>query len=213
MNLVDELNVYCERTGPEFWSEPINALTNLAFVIVAALIWPRTKIVPEARILTVILASVGLASGVFHTVAQVWAALADSLSIVVFAIYYIYLANRDYLAQPPRRALLMTAGFVPYAVITIPLFSLLPVLGVSAAYMPLPVMIFAYGVWLWRNDAQLGRGLVLGAFILLVSLTFRSFDMALCASIPFGTHFMWHILNGVMLGWMILVYLRFRARD
>jgi hypothetical protein len=26
--------------------------------------------------------------------------------------------------------------------------------------------------------------------------------------IPLGTHFLWHVLNGIMLGWMIVVYLR-----
>jgi len=25
----------------------------------------------------------------------------------------------------------------------------------------------------------------------------------LCASVPHGTHFMWHILNAIMLGWMV----------
>ena len=33
-------------------------------------------------------------------------------------------------------------------------------------------------------------------------------DDAVCASFPIGSHFMWHILNGIMLGWMILVYCR-----
>jgi hypothetical protein len=38
-----------------------------------------------------------------------------------------------------------------------------------------------------------------------VSLTFRAVDGPLCEVLPMGTHFMWHILNGVMLGWMIEV--------
>ena len=32
-NLHSHIDLYCDRTGPEFWSEPVNALTNLAFVI------------------------------------------------------------------------------------------------------------------------------------------------------------------------------------
>ncbi|TIW90088.1 MAG: hypothetical protein E5V59_23470, partial [Mesorhizobium sp.] len=31
------VDLYCERTGPEFWSEPVNVLTNLAFI--AAGLW------------------------------------------------------------------------------------------------------------------------------------------------------------------------------
>jgi hypothetical protein len=44
MALRDQLNNYCERTGPDFWSEPLNAFTNAAFLIaafVAYLIWRR----------------------------------------------------------------------------------------------------------------------------------------------------------------------------
>ena len=27
------IDIYCERVGPEFWSEPVNAVTNGAFII------------------------------------------------------------------------------------------------------------------------------------------------------------------------------------
>ncbi len=29
------VNSYCERTDPGFWSEPVNALTNAAFLVAA----------------------------------------------------------------------------------------------------------------------------------------------------------------------------------
>ena len=38
-----------------------------------------------------------------------------------------------------------------------------------------------------------------------MSLFFRTVDDAVCGAVPVGTHFLWHILNGVMLGWMIRV--------
>jgi len=44
--------------------------------------------------------------------------------------------------------------------------------------------------------------------ILCVSLVFRSLDEAVCPLVPIGTHPMWHLLNGLMLGWMIEVYRR-----
>ena len=62
---------------------------------------------------------------------------------------------------------------------------------------------------LWRRAPVLARGFVIGAVILLVSLTFRSVDERVCDHIPLGTHFLWHILNGIMLGWMIEVYRRY----
>jgi hypothetical protein len=40
----------------------------------------------------------------------------------------------------------------------------------------------------------------------------RTIDGAVCEAVPLGTHFLWHILNGIMLGWMIEVWRRHPAR-
>jgi hypothetical protein len=50
-----------------------------------------------------------------------------------------------------------------------------------------------------------------GVGILAVSLVFRSIDQAVCPGFPLGTHFLWHVLNAVMLGWMIRVMVADRA--
>ena len=68
-------------------------------------------------------------------------------------------------------------------------------------------MILLYA-WLLRADAALSRGLALGAGVLLLSLTFRSLDMPVCEILHIGTHFAWHILNAIMLAWMIEVLRR-----
>jgi hypothetical protein len=59
-----------------------------------------------------------------------------------------------------------------------------------------------------RRAPSTARGLAVGAGILTVSLTFRTLDQPLCAVWPKGTHFLWHILNATMLGWMIETYRR-----
>jgi len=41
--------------------------------------------------------------------------------------------------------------------------------------------------------------LYLAAAIFLISLTFRSIDQWVCGWFPLGTHFIWHLLNGVVL--------------
>jgi hypothetical protein len=33
------IDSYCERTGPDFWSEPFNALSNLSFIVAAVVGW------------------------------------------------------------------------------------------------------------------------------------------------------------------------------
>ena len=52
------------------------------------------------------------------------------------------------------------------------------------------------------------HALALGAGMLTVSIVVRSVDLPLCSTLPSGTHFLWHLLNAAMLGWMIEVYRR-----
>ncbi len=201
---------YCERTGPEYWSEPVNAITNAAFLIAAAILRRRSHGAPLAQALCVILGLIGVGSYLFHTHAQGWAALADVTPIAAFILLYVFAANRDFFGMRWGWALLGAAGFVPYAALTIPVFSSLPFFSISAAYWPVPLLILIYAGLLGRLHPALGWGLAGGAGVLILSLVFRSVDELVCPSLPLGTHFMWHILNGVMLGWMIEVYLRHR---
>ena len=83
-------------------------------------------------------------------------------------------------------------------------------LGVSAGYLGLPVMILGYAIVLAGRLPEVARGLALGAGLLLVSLCLRGLDMAWCADWPRGTHFGWHLLNAVMLAWMIEVWRRWK---
>ena len=37
MNWSQPVDLYCERLDPSFWAEPLNAFTNLSFLIAAAI--------------------------------------------------------------------------------------------------------------------------------------------------------------------------------
>jgi len=39
----------------------------------------------------------------------------------------------------------------------------------------------------------------IGAGLFCAAITFRSIDWLVCDYIPFGTHFLWHLLNGGLL--------------
>lgn len=201
---------YCERTGPEYWSEPINAVTNAAFLIAAFIMWRRTRGagLPLATAMVVVLAVIGVGSWLFHTHANRLTGLMDVLPILGFILLYVFAATRDYFGARGWVAALVTAGFVPYAAATVPLFAMVPGLGSSAGYAPVPLLILIYAALLRRRYPATARGLAVGAGILIVSLIFRTLDQPLCDVVPLGTHFMWHILNGLMLGWMIEVYRR-----
>jgi uncharacterized membrane protein (GlpM family) len=210
MGWFDAVDGYCERLGPGFWAEPVNAVTNGAFLIAAGVMWGRARGQPMAQAMVAVLAAIGVGSWLFHTHANRLTGLMDVLPILTFILLYVFAASRDFLGLKPWQAGLCTLAFIPYAAATVPLWAMVPGLGSSAGYAQVPVLILAYAVLLRQRAPATARGLAIGAGFLILSLTFRTLDGPLCGVIPLGTHFLWHILNAVMLGWMIEVWLRHR---
>lgn len=209
MDWTRAIDAYCERIDASFWSEPVNAVTNLAFIVAALVMWRRTAGLVWGRLLSAVLFVIGVGSFLFHTFAQAWAATADTVPILVFVLIYIFLSNRDFWGWRWWAAALGAAAYVPFSSLVTPVFKSLPFFGISSFYWPLPLLIFVYAALLARRSPELARGLAIGAGILCVSLTFRSLDGLLCEAFPLGTHWLWHCLNAVMLGWMIEVWRRY----
>jgi hypothetical protein len=203
----EQIIAYCERADFGFWAEPVNAVTNAAFLIAAAMVWPMTRGLPLARAMAVVLSLIGVGSFLWHTFATRWAGLADVLPILGFILLYLFAATRDFLGARVWVAALGTVLFLPYAAaFAWGAGQVVPGLGANAAYLSVAALIAAYGLWLRQTPT--GRGLVMGAGILCLSLGARIADDAVCPAFHTGSHFLWHILNGIMLGWMIRVYVR-----
>lgn len=208
MNWSEQGDYYCERTDLSYWSEPMNAVSNGAFLVAAAWMWRRCSGVVWARVLCAILFVIGIGSFLFHTHATRWAELADVVPIATFILVYLFLVNRDVFGMRWWWAVLATLGFAPYAYVMVPILDSIPFLRISDFYWAVPILLLVYAALLRRRFPATARGLAIGALILCVSITIRSLDQGLCAHWPIGTHFIWHILNATMLGWMIEVYRR-----
>lgn len=214
MDLHQQLNNYCERLGPEFWSEPLNAVTNAAFLIAALaayLMWRRRTPDDWAGLsLIIILAAIGVGSFLFHTFATVWAVLADVIPIVIFIHVYLFFALNRFLKLPWWAALgIVIVFFAATPAVSDTLFA--PLVGSSAGYVPALLAIFVVGALFARNNRKLGAQVLLTGLVFLASLTFRTLDEPLCGYIEFGVHFMWHILNGIVLFLLIRVLILQRA--
>ncbi|MEM6306970.1 MAG: ceramidase domain-containing protein, partial [Pseudomonadota bacterium] len=210
MNWTAQSDNYCERVDLTYWAEPFNAITNAAFIIAALIMLYRlrgTGLV-GGYVLTAVLAAIGTGSYLFHTHATNWALLADVAPIGLFILTYLYLVYTRYLNWPWWAGVLGTVAFAPYAAAMLPVLNALPFFNISNFYWTVPVLLFAFAPFVARTNRQTARGMVIGALILCMSITLRSLDMLLCDVFPIGTHIFWHILNGVMLGWMIEVYRR-----
>jgi Ceramidase len=193
------VDLYCERTDASLWAEPANALTNAAFLLAAAaafVLWRRAggRDWP-ALALTVVVAVVGLGSFAFHTVATRGAMLADVIPIAIFIYGYLLLALRRFLRLS---AGVSAAIVVVYAMGAQALSWLAPsgALNGSIGYLPALVALIAMAR-ATRGPAR--RGLELAVMLFTVSLALRTIDLAACETFRLGTHFLWHLLNAVVL--------------
>lgn len=218
MDWTRAIDNYCERLGPEFWAEPWNAVTNLAFILAAAVGYrDATRSgrldVPFAILVTITI-MVGIGSFLFHTMATFWALLADVIPIQLFIVFYFALAMRRFAGFPWWGAVLATVAFMAVSAVGGNALRDLTggALNGSEGYVPPLLALVVIGLALvaaGRTGA--GWSLVVAGGIFAVSLTFRTLDMAVCSRFTVGTHFLWHTLNGVLLGFLLVAMVRYGA--
>lgn len=212
----EQIDIYCERADFSFWAEPLNAVTNIAFIIAALvclnLMVRRDRVEPLTILLFVILCAIGVGSFLFHTFATRWAGAADTIPILLFILVYLYAATRRFFGAPVWMSLAVPLLFVPGAIgFQAAWGAVLPSVNGSEGYFPVLIILALYGVALARTGHAAATGLFATTALLSLSLTFRSVDAAACALVPFGTHFMWHVLNGLLLGVVLATFIRHGA--
>lgn len=195
------IDIYCERLGPGFWAAPLNALTNLSFFIAAFLAYrlarDKNLLRPESGLLILLMAMIGTGSFLFHTFATGWAQLADVLPILLYQIAFIVVYTREVISRRKHITLGMLGLFFTliYGVGHLPP----DMLNGSLSYAPAILMLGLLSVFHYMKSKQEKGLLFMAAAVFGVSLTLRSVDMALCPAFHMGTHFFWHMLNGVVL--------------
>jgi hypothetical protein len=193
------VDLYCERTDPSFWAEPVNALSNVAFLIAAALAyrdWHQRRNDVAVLLLIAVTVLVGLGSFAFHTLATRGAVLLDVIPIALFIHGYLYVTLRRYIGLGIALSLVIVVAFFAF---TQALTSVLPrgLLNSSVGYLPALAAMLVVG-WAVRAEPA-GRTILSAAGVFAASLTFRTVDLWICANLPLGTHAAWHVLNATVL--------------
>ncbi len=203
---MDNVDLYCERVGAGFWAEPINALTNIVFILAAWGAWHLSRrsatLPPRVWLLLSTAVAIGIGSFVFHTVATNWARVLDVLPILIFQLLFLWLYVRRVIALTQPISGLLLAGFLAAAFLG---RQFPEVLNGSLIYAPALLVIGVLGLYHSRT-AAIGRfDLLAAAAVPAASLFFRTIDDTVCSTFPIGTHFLWHLLNGAV------VYLAMRS--
>jgi len=225
MTFGEHVFLYCERgTNEALLAEPINAISNVAFLLAALIglqlvLWrPPEERSPDHFLLPVLVLFIGLGSLAFHLYADQVTALADVVPISLFMLVYLGFALNRFLGVPPAWTVLVVIGFAAIVAITMQVqcsagaIGLLgpdvpgakPCLNGSLFYLPALVALIVVGLVLSERGHRAAPYLLWAAAILAVSITLRSLDLALCDQVVIegrkvGTHFAWHVLNALAL--------------
>ena len=215
--LFTSIDNYCERTGPEIWSEPLNALTNLAFVaagIVGIVLCRRHGADRFAVLLSWWAVVIGVGSGLFHTFANGITLYADVLPIIAFILLLNWYVLTRFLDVRAMMALAVLVAFylVAGALTGFAPASLREATNGTIGYLPAFLGLLFFGGWLSRRGHAAARHMYWAAGLFVVSACFRSVDMALCADVPIGTHFLWHSLNSLVLGVLLAGVARYGGK-
>ncbi len=214
MNWSEQIFTYCERgQDPAFWAEPLNAISNGAFIVAAIaafIIWflqPHNNRRMVDFLLILLVAVIGTGSFLFHTLATRWASLADIIPIGIFMLAYMAYALKRFV----NVGWLITAFGVVVFVIALWQAGEMRCGGGgrcfngSVAYFPAFFAMLLLGIVLAVQRHAAAVSLISASVIFAVSLTARSIDMEICRMTvvdgqgPIGTHFIWHTLNATLL--------------
>lgn len=221
--LTTPVDIYCERTSPAFWAEPWNAATNLSFILAGVWGWREARARGEGNPLVWLLVAlafgIGIGSFLFHTYAQVWAGLADTIPIWTFVALYCFVAASRLGGIRPGRVL--AAALVLAAVAALFIANAggeapdtprgPPPLNGSLQYAPAVVAFAIFTAIAYMRGHPLRHWVASAGGMFLLSLTARTFDHAVCGAFPLGLHWIWHLLNGVVIALVLQILIR--ARD
>ncbi|MBT8433595.1 MAG: ceramidase [Gammaproteobacteria bacterium] len=200
------VDLYCERIDSGFWAEPVNAFTNISFVFAAWIVW-RYAVHKQTRdssivVMTGMIVAIGIGSFLFHTMATPLTRWLDIIPIFAFQLLYIGFYTRRIINLPVAVISILLLVFVAAAVYGKQFPN---VINGSLIYAPALLVTIILG-WYHYQSRKVERSLLFAAAsIFLLSIFFRSIDYMICPQIILGTHYLWHILNAVV------IYLAMRA--
>lgn len=197
---------YCERTQWGLWAEPMNLISNLAFIIIFIYLLYQIRTFKKVSKIYYFFASlvlgIGVGSILFHSLATPFAKWLDILPIFTFIFFYILWANQKILNLKLPLNLFILGLFIATTVFLNQVAS--HILTGSLAYIPAWIYLAAFSSIKTQN-LFLKRRLQTATMLFTLALIARVTDNIICPIIPIGTHFIWHILNACLLYYLCTI--------
>ena len=185
---------YCERIGNSFFAEPINFLSNAAFLFSAFFIFKLLKNHNEKSIgywiLFCFVLLIGLGSSLWHSFRTPFAHALDAVPIYLFLLVFLYLLLNK-LTRSAKYSVLGIFSFVGLQIVVSVYFP--AALNGSIRHIVNATVFFLLNLWIYKKSKQLNLNFIFAFLVYVVGILFRTIDNAVCSMFPLGTHFLWHM--------------------
>jgi len=120
----------------------------------------------------------------------------DIVPILAFQVVFLWLYLHEFAGLSISAATISTICYLALSLSTLASPRLL---NGSIAYVPTLVVLIGLAIYHYRSRQPSPTLLLSAAAVFSTAITLRSIDMLYCETIPFGTHYLWHLLNGLLL--------------
>lgn len=191
---------YCEKIFDALIAQPWNTYSNLAFVLVALVLWWRYQVhylndpLLKYTCLAPVLIFVG--SSIWHATMLGWTLYFDVLPIGLFAGLFITYGVYKRMNRPLWVAMASVLAVVAVAGLTTKLTAeVIP--QKSGGFIPLALILFGIGLKL-ADKGIAGAGYYYAAGLSMgLAIIARVADESVCNAMPMGTHWLWHALTAL----------------
>ena len=201
------MDFYCERTNNQIFNEPINAVSNIFFIIVSISLFKILRKNQSDKIYyiqPILIFFIGIGSFLFHLKPNLITLYSDIIPIFLFSLSFIFLFNRNVIKISNLNSALLFILFLTLLLFITPKLKY-EILNGSEFYFANYFFLAMYTIWLYFKKSDFFQLLFLGFIFFNLSILLRSIDNYICNYLSIGTHFLWHFLNAYLLKILTLV--------